>query len=44
MHTPNDIIDVWIDRGGDYIVESMRVDHHRLTKITKEVADIMRGV
>jgi len=44
MHTTNDIVDVWIERDKGYIVETLRVQHHRLTKITKEVADIIKGV
>jgi hypothetical protein len=46
IHTPNLIIDVRIDWGvgEDCSFETVRTYHHELTPITKEVADIMRGV
>jgi len=46
IHTPNYIIDVRIDwgEGQDCSFETVRTNHHELTKVVKEVADIMRGV
>jgi hypothetical protein len=39
------IIDVAISWGGNgAITQSIRTAHHKVKKITKEVADIMRGV
>ena len=39
------IIDVAIMRGeNDEVAQTIRTQHHEVKKITKEVADIMRGV
>jgi len=39
------IIDVAISRGEyDVLAQTIRTQHHKVKRITKEVADIMRGV
>ena len=43
VHTPT-LIDVWLDGDESQDVLRVRTNHHEITKITKEVADIMRGV
>lgn len=43
IHNPT-LIDVWLHGDESQDVLRVRTDHHKLTKITKEVADIMKGV
>jgi hypothetical protein len=44
IYANSGIVDIHINVNGETYFETLRTAHHEITKITKEVADIMRGV
>lgn len=43
IHSPK-LIDVWLNGDVDSEIARIRTDQHKITKITKEVADIIMSV
>lgn len=44
IYANSGIVDIHVKFDDDPHITTLRTDHHKITKITKEVADIMRGV